>query len=287
MYRSTLPSVCKQPRPGGMDRRFLVSIALSVLLHLLFVLALIERQDKYRAVTAEKIEKGMEVMLTSAPKANVAAKASKPAPPRPKSVNTTKPLVKPEPVPKPLTMNHPQPIPKPPKPKPQKLAIQPKPIVRPKRSEAEQPESIPEFKDEFAELSTDYAKEAGGVKPSGNVSKTPDTGIHPGAILNINPRIYYPRQAMQRGLQGVVVVLIHIGIDGHADDVDLLHSSGYEELDNQVLGAVQHWRFRPPMRGNTPVEGTYKHTVIFGADEEVIDDFQTHWQEIKLLPAGG
>ncbi len=259
-----------------MDRRFLVAIALSVLLHLLFLFKLIDRQDNDRPIAAEKIQKGMEVMLIGAPPATVADNAPKPKPARPKPSKTTKPVVKTEPVPKPLMMNHP-------KPKPQKLAIQPKRIVRPKRPEAEPPE----FKDKFVELSTDYAKEAGSVKPVGNVPTTSDTGIHPGAILNINPKIYYPRQAMQRGLQGVVVVLIHIGIDGHTDGVDLLHSSGYEELDNQVLGAVQHWRFRPPMRGDTPVEGTYKHTVIFGADEEVIDDFRTHWQEIKLLPAGG
>jgi TonB family protein len=88
------------------------------------------------------------------------------------------------------------------------------------------------------------------------------------------------KELMQSG-----VVLIHISSDGRCSDVDLLKSSGYEELDNQVLGAVQHWRFAPPMRGNTPVESTYKHTVIFGANEEVVDYFSTRWREVKLTPA--
>lgn len=147
---------------------------------------------------------------------------------------------------------------------------------------------MPEFKDDFGQLSNSYSRDTPAnmaAEPSSGSRAKPDTGVHPGAILNINPRIYYPRNAMQKGMQGVVVVLIHISTDGHTDGVDLIHSSGYEELDNQVLGAVQHWRFTPPMRGNTPVEGTYKHTVIFGADQEVIDDFATHWREIKLLPA--
>ena len=112
-----------------------------------------------------------------------------------------------------------------------------------------------------------------------------DNGVRPGSILNINPRIVYPLNAQRRGMVGRVVVLIHIGVDGHTDGVDLVKSSGYEELDNAVLGAVQHWRFNAPRRGMLPVEGTYKHTVIFGENEEVIDDFATHWREVKLMPA--
>lgn len=167
-------------------------------------------------------------------------------------------------------------LPEPPKPR--------KPVVKPKPEK----EPLPEFKDDFASLSKDYSNEKPepqGAETSGSNPAQSDNGVHTGAILNINPRIHYPLQAQRQGMQGVVEVLIHIAPDGTTNGVDLLHSSGYDALDNEVLGAVQHWRFKPPMRGNTPVEGVYHHRVIFGADENVVDDFENHWQEIQLQPA--
>lgn len=209
--------------------------------------------------TKEK-DKGIEITLTQLPKSSGKKAEVKPE---------TKPEAKPQPAPKPA------------KPEPAKQA---KPAVKPKQPRIEK--NLPEFKDDFPELSTDYAKEAAEAKRLGNRASSQDTGVHPGSILNINPRIYYPRQAMQQGHRGMVVVLIHIGVDGHTQSVDLIQSSGYEELDNQVIGAVQHWRFKPPQQNNLPVESVYRYTVIFGTDEIVFDDFENHWQEVKLMPAG-
>ncbi len=147
---------------------------------------------------------------------------------------------------------------------------------------------MPEFKDDFSSLSTDYSHETPvpqGTKDLGGNSAQSDGGNHPGSILNINPKTHYPLQAMRQGLTGMVVVLIHIAPDGTTDGVDLLQSSGHDALDNEVLGSVQHWRFKPPMRNGKPVEGVFKHRVIFGSDENVVDDFENHWQEIELQPA--
>jgi protein TonB len=199
-----------------------------------------------------------------------------PTPEKPPEPEPPKPEQPPEP-------QEPKPQTEPPKPK--EPAAKPKPSKRAQPSKETEP--VPEFKDDFQQLSRDYSSNAAEAGPAAPASSAkPDTGVHPGAILNINPRIHYPLDALRKGQRGVVIVLIHISTDGHTSSVDLLKSSGYEELDNQVLGAVQHWRFTPPKRGNTPVESTYKHTVIFGADMEVIDDFATHWQQIKLQPAG-
>ena len=250
-----------------------------------------------------------------------APKPPRPVQPTPKleTIPAFEPVPKPKPpAPKPKPVKKIQPPPPPPKPrlpepeepKPVEPPLQPptpgvpEPAepIEPPASEPSEPtepkpgkqkrkstkaEPVPEFKDDFAQLSNTYDRDNlanQGRLAESNQSKA-DTGIKPGSILNINPRIFYPREAMRRNLQGVVVVLIHISPDGHADGVDLIQSSGHEELDDQVLGAVQHWRFKPPMRGNIPVAGTYKHRVIFGANEQVIDDFTTHWRDIKLFPA--
>lgn len=213
------------------------------------------------------------------------------------------PRPKPEPLPKPVPPPEPEPLP-PPKPEPEPLPQpepQPEPAPAPEpppqpepqpKSEPPKPgpetEPLPEFKDDFQQLAKGFtpgSPESRSKERSTTQLPQPDNGIHPGSILNINPRIIYPLNAMKRGMTGKVVVLIHISVDGHTDGVDLLQSSGYEELDNQVLGAVQHWRFNPPRRGAMPVEGTYKHTVIFGENHEVLDDFAIHWREVKLMPS--
>ncbi|HUL10604.1 MAG TPA: energy transducer TonB [Methylococcaceae bacterium] len=164
---------------------------------------------------------------------------------------------------------------------------EPKP-AKPKPNKPVKEAPLIPFIDEFPELSHTYTRESlasRGVESPPDLAGSEDVGIHPGSILNINPKIIYPRQAIQQRHQGVVVVLIHIAKDGHCDGADLLQSSGHAELDDQVLGAVQHWRFIPPRRGQMPVEATYKHTVIFGADERAFDDFEAHWHEIRVMPA--
>ncbi|MDD4932471.1 MAG: energy transducer TonB [Methylacidiphilaceae bacterium] len=64
-----------------------------------------------------------------------------------------------------------------------------------------------------------------------------------------NPPPAYPASAKAAGHQGRVIVRVHVSADGRAESVDLLHSSGYGELDQAALGAVRHWRFRPARMG--------------------------------------
>jgi len=291
---------CGRQPSAGDGWRFWLAAALSVMLHLLFLWVFLHRQEKSSLLEAKKVEEGIEVTLTTLPAAKPAPLAqpprpspAAPLPPPPKPLPpvklAAKPKPKPAPKPKPPEMPRPKP-PERPRPKPPEKTVEPRPVKPPRRPKpAAKEEPVPEFKDDFQQLSNTYSHDepaASDAAPAPASRAKPDTGVHPGAILNINPRIYYPLNAVRKGQRGVVVVLIHISRDGHTSDVDLIQSSGYDELDNQVLGAVQHWRFAAPTRGGMPVESTYKHTVIFGADEEVIDDFATNWQRIKLLPAG-
>ncbi|MFZ4702996.1 MAG: energy transducer TonB [Candidatus Methylumidiphilus sp.] len=293
IYGTKLPRYSKQPNDGDScwNCCFLLSLILSIMAHLLFYALFVDREDKSAAIQSDKIQKSIEVTLSAAPKPKPSAGrvSAKPAP-APKPIQPPKPVAKPieiQPITKPVR-------PQPKRPRPPTPAIQPeppkprRPVVRPRPAEPDENE-VPEFKDDFAELSKDYSHDAPSTRGKISLDSKPalsDTGIRTGSIINVNPRITYPIQAMRQGMKGRVVVLIHIAPDGQTNGVDLLQSSGYDALDNEVLGAVQHWRFKPPMRGNTPVEGVYKHRVIFGVDEVVVDDFDQHWQEIKLLPAG-
>jgi len=178
---------------------------------------------------------------------------------------------------------------KPAKPKPE---TRPQPRAEPRPKPAPPPKTKPQpepklaaFKDDFADLSHDFSKDEPNTTAPGASGGSRGMGLQPGAILNINPRIKYPLHAQQRSMQGTVVVLIHIGTDGSCTDVELIKSSGYQELDDEVLGSVQHWRFQPPTKGGMAVEGTYKHTVIFGADRALTDDFERHWRDMRIMPS--
>ena len=293
IYGAKLPRYTTQPNHGNCC--FCLSFVLSVLAHLLFYWFLINHQEKPAAIASAKPQQSLEVTLSAAPKAkssaaqkSAQAEPSPPTPPQPTPPPTPKPTPKPKetkpvkqpvrkPIPKPIVPKRPEPpteetLPEPPKPR--------KPVVKPKPEK----EPLPEFKDDFASLSKDYSNEKPepqGAETSGSNPAQSDNGVHTGAILNINPKIQYPIQAQKMGMQGTVKVRIHINPDGTTDKVDLLQSSGYDLLDDMVLGSVQHWRFKPPMRGGIPVKGVFDFIQGFGGDE----DREFDWQAAEVKPA--
>ncbi len=292
IYGTKLPRYTTQPNHRNCC--FCVSFVLSVLAHLLFYWFLINHQEKPAAIASAKPQQSLEVTLSAAPKAKASAaqksaqaEPSPPTPPQP-TLTPPKPTPKPKetkpgkqpvrkPIPKPIVPKRPEPpteetLPEPPKPR--------KPVVKPKPEK----EPLPEFKDDFASLSKDYSNEKPepqGAETSGSNPAQSDNGVHTGAILNINPKIQYPIQAQKMGMQGTVKVRIHINPDGTTDKVDLLQSSGYDLLDDMVLGSVQHWRFKPPMRGGIPVKGVFDFIQGFGGDE----DREFDWQAAEVKPA--
>jgi protein TonB len=251
-------------------RRLWLALALSVSAHLVLFAWLATHQGTTSVIPAERGHKQIEIMLSNRRAAHplTAAEVS-PTQSAPRS----QPVISAK-----STTKRTDSIPHKREPKP----------AKPKRNKPVQEAPLTPFIDDFPELSHTYTRESlasRGVESPPDLAGSEDVGIHPGSILNINPKIIYPRQAIQQRHEGVVVVLIHIATNGRCSRVDLLQSSGHAELDDQVLGAVQHWRFIPPRRGQMPVEATYKHTVIFGADERVFDDFEAYWREIRVMPA--
>ena len=66
----------------------------------------------------------------------------------------------------------------------------------------------------------------------------------------------YPNEAARLGQSGLVVVQVHVGVDGRAEEVDIERSSGYRLLDNAARDAIITWRFRPAIRGGEAVQST-------------------------------
>lgn len=70
-----------------------------------------------------------------------------------------------------------------------------------------------------------------------------------------NPAPSYPAAAQKRGLQGRVILKIHVLASGQADNVSVAKSSGYDILDDAAIKAVSGWVFDPAKRGQKPIDG--------------------------------
>jgi protein TonB len=78
-----------------------------------------------------------------------------------------------------------------------------------------------------------------------------------------NPPPRYPAPARRRGLEGSVLLRVHVEADGTADKVEVLESSGHALLDRAARRAVSRWRFTPAKLAGMPVSGTVDVPVAF------------------------
>ena len=152
-----------------------------------------------------------------------------PPPPPPK------PVSRPKPKPTPVARPKPKPLPKP----------APEPVAKPQPPE---PKPRPEPPVEVA------------IAPPPQPVKQPPAPRSPvyepvnvqAAYLS-NPRPDYPRIALRRGWQGVVVLQIDLDKNGAPQRVEIADSSGHRVLDKAAQAAVRRWRFNPATRDGKAV----------------------------------
>lgn len=78
-----------------------------------------------------------------------------------------------------------------------------------------------------------------------------------------NPPPVYPRAALRKRMQGVVMIEVRVGADGLPLLVSLERSSGHSALDKAALEAVEKWKFVPARRGSEVVEASVVVPVEF------------------------
>ena len=69
-----------------------------------------------------------------------------------------------------------------------------------------------------------------------------------------NPPPAYPKVAQRLGLQGHVLLRVHVLASGKVDSVEVRHSSGNAILDDAALAAVKGWTFAPAKRGSIAID---------------------------------
>lgn len=78
-----------------------------------------------------------------------------------------------------------------------------------------------------------------------------------------NPAPEYPLVAQERGMQGRVVLKVHVLASGKPDSVTVESSTGFKILDDAAVKAVLAWSFDPAKRGSTPIDGWVKVPLSF------------------------
>ena len=84
-----------------------------------------------------------------------------------------------------------------------------------------------------------------GTGSDGGISARPIGGYQ------VKPR--YPESARRRGIEGTVLLKMRITAQGRVEDVQVVRSAGYPELDESAIEAVRRWRFEPARRNGAPV----------------------------------
>lgn len=86
----------------------------------------------------------------------------------------------------------------------------------------------------------------GGVYRPGNGVTAPTL------LLQVRP--HYTSEAMQRKIQGTVVLEMIVASDGIPYDVRVVRSLDAHGLDDEAVRAAKQWRFNPGCFGETPVD---------------------------------
>ena len=113
---------------------------------------------------------------------------------------------------------------------------------------------------------------SGGGTGGGHGSGT-GTGVGPGAGTGTGPtrgprivvgeRPDYPENARAKGWEGTVRLQILVNTDGRVEDVRIVASSGYAELDQTAQRAVRSWRFSPALKNGSPIAAWATVPVVF------------------------
>ncbi len=78
-----------------------------------------------------------------------------------------------------------------------------------------------------------------------------------------NPKPRYPLASRRLNEAGTVYLRVHVGTDGHANQVELKTSSGFHRLDQSALKTVAEWRFVPARRGSKTVASWVIVPIVF------------------------
>jgi protein TonB len=129
-----------------------------------------------------------------------------------------------------------------------------------------QAKNSPVFYDELivVERTIPAAKEAAitEVNPATTPIQTlPPVLMPPKVIYRILPE--FPFSAVEKGIQGTVILSVYVGTSGLPEKIETKTSSGYESLDHSAISGVMQWKFEPAKRGIQSIGSWFEVPVVF------------------------
>ena len=109
---------------------------------------------------------------------------------------------------------------------------------------------------------------AGCSRPDSNTVRLPENepvrrSEDPPVAVNATSPVEYPPALIARGIEGKVILRLHIDEAGHVapESTKVAESSGYPALDSAALAAVPRFQFAPALRNGSPVAATFMQPV--------------------------
>lgn len=78
-----------------------------------------------------------------------------------------------------------------------------------------------------------------------------------------NPKPRYPRAAVRKRQEGVVMLTVKVTVDGSVADVTIAESSGHVLLDREARNTVLHWQFEPARYGGVTLQSEIQIPIRF------------------------
>jgi TonB family protein len=73
---------------------------------------------------------------------------------------------------------------------------------------------------------------------------------------------FYPPAAIKAHAEGTTRIMVHVAADGSVSGVDVVRSSGNDDLDEAGRTCVmQAWRFRPALQDGKPIASTKEYEI--------------------------
>jgi len=85
--------------------------------------------------------------------------------------------------------------------------------------------------------------------------------IPPSIAYRVLPQ--YPMSALQKGLEGAVLLSVYVGLSGQPEQVQVKSSSGLAEFDQSAISAVSQWKFNPASQAGAALASWFEIPVSF------------------------
>jgi len=85
--------------------------------------------------------------------------------------------------------------------------------------------------------------------------------VPPGITYRVMPQ--YPVNALEKGLEGTVLLSVYVGLTGQPQQVQVKSSSGLAEFDQSAISAVSQWKFNPASQAGAALSSWFEIPVSF------------------------